>query len=451
MMRKRILAFVLAAALISSLLVTAAVAEEDGAPAEAAQSEESAPTENQSSETTAVTDGESTAGETEEPQQDAETEIPAPDPVGQLSFANLENRMRENNLTILMLEESIASIDEIDFDKRIDDLRQQLNNIAKLQYLAVTDPDKLAALGMGGETFESLQASYDTIKKTFDDMQEGKVQDDYDAAVRQLRNTEDQMIKTAETIYINILELQNTDAQLQRSLAAMNRTVQEMELRYDLGQISALQLQQTESGRTQLKSSLETVEMNLDNLIVQMEVMIGAEQTGALKLGEIPDVTDEQIAAMDLEKDLAAAKEVSYALFDAQKTLNDAKETYEDAIDGKGINSYQRKSAEHTWKAAQYTYEAAVQSFELSFRTAFNAVADQQQILKASRTALALQQDTYASMELKYQQGSISKNALQDAKDDLDDAQTAVDTARHNLFTAYRTYRWAVDKGLLNT
>lgn len=445
-MRKRILAFVLAAALISSLLVTAAVAEEDGAPAEAAQSEESAPTENQSSETTAVTDGESTAGETEEPQQDAQTEIPAPDPVGQLSFANLESRMRENNLTVLMLEESIASIDEIDFDKMQEDLRDQLNDIAKLQYVSIAYPE-----AAGGMTFDSLQSSYDALKEQFDDLKEGKIQDDYDAVVRQLRNTEDQMIKTAETIYINILELQNTDEQLQRSLAAMNRTVQEMELRYDLGQISALQLQQTESGRTQLKSNLETVEMNLDNLIVQMEVMIGAEQTGALKLGEIPDVTDEQIAAMDLEKDLAAAKEVSYALFDAQKTLNDAKETYEDAIDGKGISSYQRKSAEHTWKAAQYTYEAAVQSFELSFRTAFNAVTDQQQLLKASQTALALQQDTYASMELKYQQGSISKNALQDAKDDLDDAQTAVDTARHNLFTAYRTYRWAVDRGLLNT
>ena len=446
MMRKRILAFVLAAALIGSLLVTAAVAEEDGAPAETAQSGESAPTENESGEAAAPTDGESTAGETQKPQQDAETEIPAPDPVGQLSFGNLESRLRENNLTVLMLEESIASIDEIDFDKLQEDLRKQLNDIAKLQYLSIVYPE-----AAGGMTFDSLQSSYDALKEQFDDLKEGKIQDDYAAVVRQLRNTEDQMIKTAETIYINILELQNTDEQLQRSLAAMNRTVQEMELRYDLGQISALQLQQTESGRTQLKSSLETVEMNLNNLIVQMEVMIGAEQTGALKLGEIPDVTDEQIAAMDLEKDLAAAKEVSYALFDAQKTLNAAKETYEDAIDGKGINSYQRKSAEHTWKAAQYTYEAAVQSFELSFRTAFNAVADQQQILKASQTALALQQDTYASMELKYQQGSISKNALQDAKDDLDDAQTAVDTARHNLFTAYRTYRWAVDRGLLNT
>ena len=443
MMRKRILAFVLAAALIGSLLVTAAVAEEDGnAPAETAQSGENVPAEDQSDAAAAEADGESTGAE-ETSQEDAQTEVPPPDPVGQLSFANLESRMRENNLTILMLEESIASIDAIDFDKQIDDLRQQLNKIAA----SITT---LRLMG-DSETADALQANYDSMKAQFDQLYEGDVRDDYDAAVRQLRNTEDQMIKTAETIYINILELQNTDAQLQRSLTAMNRTVQEMELRYDLGQISALQLQQTKSGQTQLKSSLETVEMNLDNLVVQMEVMIGAEQTGALKLGDIPDVTDEQIAAMDLEKDLAAAKEVSYTLFDAQKTLNDAKETYEDAIDGKGINSYQRKSAEHTWKAAQYTYEAAVQSFELSFRTAFNAVADQQQILKAAQMALALQQDTYESMELKYQQGSISKNALQDAKDDLDDAQTAVDTARHNLFTAYRTYRWAVDKGLLNT
>ena len=212
-MRKRILAFVLAAALIGSLLVTAAVAEEDGAPAETAQSGESVPTENESGETAAVTDGESTAGETEKPQQDAETEIPAPDPVGQLSFANLENRMRENNLTILMLEESIASIDEIDFDKQIDDLRQQLNKIAA----SIT----ILRLMGDSEAADALQADYDSMKAQFDQLYEGDVQDDYDAAVRQLRNTEDQMIKTAETIYINILELQNTDAQLQRSLAAM--------------------------------------------------------------------------------------------------------------------------------------------------------------------------------------------------------------------------------------
>ena len=269
-MRKRILAFLLAAALIGSLLVTAAVAEEGGDAPETAQSGETAESAQTQAEEPETEDGkaaaEEAAGETGEPTQDAQTEIPAPDPVGQLSFANLESRLRENNLTVLMLEESIASIDAMDFEKMQNDLRDQLNAIAKLQYLSIAYPE-----AAGGMTFDSLQASYDALEEQFNDLKEGKIQDDYEAVVRQLRNTEDQMVLGAETMYVSILELQNTDAQLQRSLAAMNRTVQEMELRYNLGQISALQLQQTESGRTQLKSSLETVEMNLDNLIVQME------------------------------------------------------------------------------------------------------------------------------------------------------------------------------------
>ena len=56
--------------------------------------------------------------------------VPQPDPVGQLSYANLETRVRENNLTVKMLEETIASIDAKDFDQMKEDLRKQLNQIA---------------------------------------------------------------------------------------------------------------------------------------------------------------------------------------------------------------------------------------------------------------------------------------------------------------------------------
>ena len=223
-----------------------------------------------------------------------------------------------------------------------------------------------------------------------------------------------------------------------------------MELRYSMGQISALQLQQVKSGRAQAQSGLETLKMNLDNYTAQLESMIGAEITGELTLGTLPAVPEEKLADMDYETDLTAAKESSYELFAAQRDLEDAKETYDDARGKTAQNSYNRKSAEHTWEAAQYTYQAAVQSYELKFRTVFNAVADQRQILQAAETALSLQQDTYKSMELKYQQGTISKNALLDAQDDLADAQDTVDTAKRNLFTAWRNYQWAVEKGILN-
>ena len=73
-----------------------------------------------------------------------------------------------------------------------------------------------------------------------------------------------------------------------------------------------------------------------------------------------------------------------------------------------------------------------------------------EQIVAAKESALSLQQDTFQATELKYKQGKISKNAYLDAQDALESAKTDVITAKHNLFTAYRTYHWAVDFGVLN-
>lgn len=45
---------------------------------------------------------------------------------------------------------------------------------------------------------------------------------------------------SGETLYMAIYAMETQETALQRQLAAMNRTVEEMELRYELGQISAL-------------------------------------------------------------------------------------------------------------------------------------------------------------------------------------------------------------------
>ena len=463
-MQKRILALLLVLALGCSLLATAAFAEEDtetAAPVEETREDGESPGEEalpsltetsgaqQSAPAAGLEDGTTVGAE------NPELTVPQPDKVGQLSFANLETRVRENNLTIQMLEASIASIDAKDFDKMQEDLRKRLNNIAKLQYLVLTTPPEytdaiLGEIGMEGATYSSLQASYDALKDTFDDLKDGKIQADAAAAIRQLENAQDQLVMGAETLYVSLLELDAKRESVQRTVTALSRTVTEMELRYSMGQISALQLQQVKSGRTQAQSGLETLKMNLDNYTAQLESMVGAEIAGELTLSAQPAVPEKKIAAMDYEKDLAASKENSYDLFAAQRDLEDAKEAYRDACKEYYSGSYNRKSAEHTWEAAQYTYQVAVQSHELKFRTVFNAVADCRQALRAAETALALQQDTYKSMELKYQQGTISKNALLDAKDDLDDAQYTADAAERNLFTAWRNYQWAVEKGILN-
>ena len=385
-------------------------------------------------------------------------ELYAADPEGTVSFANLEARVRENNLTIRMLEESIASIDVVDYEKMYDELKDGLNEIAKIQRTMLQLGQLDSAMGntsLSGSfsseyIFSSLDASYDSLRETFDDLKDGKIQDDYAAAKRQLENAENQVVMGAETLYMAILEMQNTRSSLQRQLDALDRTVEEMELRYKLGQISALTLQQVKNGRTQLASGIATLDMNIRNYTRQLEVMLGLEQTGSLTLAEPPQVSDKQVAEMDYDAALAAAKEKSYDLFAAQKTLDDAEETYKDSIKGYGQNNYHYKSAVHTYGAAKYTYQSTVQSFEMNFRTMYDAVADYQQVLKASQSALDYQKNACAASQLKYQQGTISKNSLLEAQDSLASAEADVATAKHNLFSAYHTYLWAVEYGILN-
>lgn len=427
-----------------------------------AQSEDtpSSPEDGENQETSAQP-GEDTPEEGAEPAPEA-----SPDPAGALSFANVDQRVRAGNLNYLVLEESIAQVEAIDYEELQEDLREGLNDIANLQWqthmsgsmIPPTGNDALdqALQGMlsmsASSASQSLQSQYDALREQFDDLKDGKIQQDAADSVRQLRATQDNLVMLTQSMYIQLSELQATDAALDRGLAALDRTIQEMELRYQLGQISALTLQQTRASRTSLLSQQQTLASSAQTLTMNLESMIGADLTGSLRLSALPQVSQEELDAMDLEADLAAAKEASYELYAAKKTLDDAQETYEDAGDQYNYNDrhYEFVQAQHAWQAAQYTYDGAVQSFELSFRTLYAQVKDYQQVLQAAQTALAVEQDNCAVDQLKYEQGTISKNALLTAQDDLAAAEETVATAQRNLFSAYNNYRWAVDSGILN-
>lgn len=443
-MRKQITAAALTLALCSSLLA---------APAQAA----AFTPDNPSSAASSVPDAVNAAGGTSE-QVTAEKELFPADAEGTVSFENLEKRVRENYPTLLALQETIETINAIDYDKLYDDLRDQMATIAKTQWIMIDDgPDgdfvrEYLGVEYDSYTYSTMDSAYDTLRDTFEDLKEGKLQADNERAKQQLENACEQVVVGAQTLYIAILEMQNTRASLQRQLDALDRSLAEMEIRHKYGQISALTLQQVQNGRVQLASGIATLDMNISNYTCQLEVMLGLSPTGALSLTEIPAVTSQQVAEMtEFDAALTAAKEKSHELYEAQQTLDDAEETFRtDKKASGGLQSYKYKTAYHTYEAAKYTYQATIQNFELNFRTVYTAVADYQQTLTAAESALEYQRSSYAATELKYQHGSISKNALLTAQDELATAENNVLTARHNLFTAYHNYQLAVENGILN-
>ena len=358
----------------------------------------------------------------------------APDAADTLRFENLSARMKTGYYTVMSLEENIAAIECIDYDKMYEDLRDGLNQIAEAQWMMLQIPG-------AGETYtyKSLQDQYDALRKTFDDIKDGKLQQDNADLVRQLRDAENQLLMAGQTLYINLLGLEDQSAALTRQTAALDRTIEEAKLRYELGQVSAMTLQQTEAGKAQVESGKAAIDAAVAQLRRQLNAMTGEELTAPLTLNALPGVTAEQLASMDVEKDLEKAKAVSYDLYAAKLTLDDADEEYKDKAGDLGYNkdNYEYIAVKHRWQAAQYTYNAAVQNFELSFRSLYDSVQSYASALNAAKVSLECERSDLAAAQLRYEQGTISENALHTAEDELYTAQDTVSGAERDLFTAY--------------
>ena len=453
-MKKKWTALLLALTLALPLCVIPALAETDP-PAPEEETEEAAPPGEDAQEEEqpplVIVPSEAEPSSAKDSAMDDELVFTGENDFRYLAFADLKERVLEGNLSARMLEESIASIDAMDFTQMYADLVSQLNSLERAQDMYAQIPVATPMEGaMQGYVISNLASSYGTLSSTVTDLATGKLQKDYAAAKRQLKNAQDLIVVGAESLYFAILELEQTKGTLQRNLTALDRQLEEMGLRYQLGQISALTLEQVKNGRAALQSSLSTLEMNLRRCKLQMQAMTGASLTGSLVLGPLPELSPGLIASMDHKPDLEEAKEHSYDLFAAKKKLDEASDTYDDAQASYAKNTYNLRTARHTYEAALYEYKMAVQSFEMNFRSAFDSVKDYQQVLNSAQTSLAFQESSYAAMELKYRQGAISRNALLDAEDSLTEAKDAVATAQRNLFTAYRTYSWAVNYGVMN-
>ena len=390
----------------------------------------------------------------------AEGAVIVPDAMGFLSFANLERRIREKNLNVLAIQESVNALEELAYADLEEDLRKNINDTARAMwgYTSGSIDVYVPEFGVNMEVpmewdsyaHAQLEQVYATLKEQFDAVRDGEMQEDNAGVIRQLKSLQDQVVMGGEMLYLTLAGLEIQEAALQRQLEGLNRTVEEMTLRHEMGQISALQLQQVENGRAALVSGLHTLQMNIVNLKYQLEMMVGAEMTGELALSPVAAVTEKQLESMDLEKDLAAAKTASYEIYAAEKTYEDAEEEYDEIWKRTRSDDLEYKNAVHNRAAAKYTYNASIQDYELRFRKLYAQVKDYAQVLEAAETALEYEKGVYASMELKHQQGTISRNALLDAKSTLQTAEEKVTTASNDLFSSYNTYCWAVQHGILN-
>ncbi len=414
---------------------------------------------------------------------------------GSLSFDQIEGRVRAHNLNVRAAQEGVEQVKSMNWDKALsemDDAIEEMEDLidsmsgsstgaiasasaslatslAKLQQ-ATDETESIYAAGevasgianissltsmatYGAMQAESLKSTLESLEDQRDDLKKQK--DNYPKTIedteRMVQSTIDQIVSGAESLYLTILTTELQYESLQDTLLSMNKTVEEMQLRYDLGQISAQTLLQVQNGYATLVNSLSGLENTMGTMRSSLQSLLGEVPDGTLSLTEVPSVSQAQLDAINDSSDLEKAKEKSYTLYNAARSVEKAEDDMDDARKDNGKNSYQYQMAEHAYQSAVYQQSAAIASFELSFQNLYRAIAPAQATLAVKEGDLAYQEQVCAAAELKYQQGNISANALQEAVNTRESARRDVEAARLDLFTAYHAYRQAVDKGLVGS
>lgn len=412
---------------------------------------------------------------------------------GTLSFSQIGERVKANNLTLKAAEESLKQAKAMDWNDAIDEMEDAIDNLdiqisqllnGSSNQLATANAALTASLdkvSVSGEKIEnlsdvinsainvsmlktlaqysqmqaeSLKSTKESLEDQLDDLKEQK--QDYQKTLadteKQIEYAADQTISGAESLYLTILSTQlQLDGLKNNTLASTQRSLKEIELRYQLGQVSKLTLTQVQNGYESLESSITSLENTVSTLYSSLQSLMGDVPTGTLTLLDTPSVTANELSYLNYAADLAKAKENSYTLYSADRAVEDAEDAMNDSRRDDGKNSYQYKMAEYAYQSSLYKKDAAVASFEASFLNLYKAIAPAQTALAAKQSALVYEQQMYAVAEKKYQLGNISANALQDAKDTLDSAQRDVEAAQLDLFTAYHSYDQAVKLGLVSS
>lgn len=374
------------------------------------------------------------------PAENIEAEADNSDAQGTVSWGNLKSRIKTGNLSTQALAESIESLDSINYEIMRQDLLDQLSSLAQLKFY----------IGLSGGTATYEGTLYDSIKESYEDLRDGKLQQNDADTKRQLGNASNQILMTGEALYMSILSLEASSDAATREHIALERSIEEAQLRLELGMASVSDLQALELSRSNTETQLQSISASIRTQKTQLQALLGEAPTGNITLVGVPVLSETALSSLDFASDLEAAKLASWSLRSAEKDLEDAKDAFDDAKTKYTPLSYKYDVAEHTWNAAQLTYQSAVQDFEIAFRASYDALLDDAQVLENKLAATAYEVSQLEIQELKYGLGMISQSDLYQAQDALAAAQAEETLAAYTLYSSYNSYCWGAVYGILS-
>ncbi len=367
------------------------------------------------------------------------------DAAGTLSFGNVEARMRQGNPTLLSVQATLDAQKSFDRKAAYDKLLKGINDMVDGAVAASE------AMGTGLSGAAAMTAGVPAMRAQLDAISEKNWAETMEKLDRQLSDTMNQLVVAGEGIYLGILTYENKLGEIERALKLMEQSMEEMELRHRLGQISKLALEEFRASWRATESQAESLRLGIAGMKATLESFLGEPVTGTIALLPLPATPKGEIALYEIDaaQALLLAKEKSFALFQADNARADAEDEWKDAKKAHAPGGYSYRMAEQTHQAALHSYDAAVQGFELSFQSLRRSVEDAAQLRAAAAGDADYGRTSYQAAHKRHELGQISAAALRLAENELRAKEAALEAAEIALFSAYRDYSWALREGIV--
>ena len=367
----------------------------------------------------------------------AQTEVKAP---VKLTFDTLEKTVREGNVSIRSYQQTVESAEKTDvsdqyinkyfnLSQQIDAYDRQIRELKKSRD-GITDTELLKSINA---QINVLQAQRESLYRQYNDLDddEDDAKDEQkktvDSTRRQMQNNADTICMSAENNYISLASMQYSLAQTERSLQQLDRTIAQTKKQVALGIATRNTLSGLQSQRELLAAQQKSAQTSADSLRNTLAIQCGYPTGTEITIEALPGVTNEQLAAVDYEKDLASALENSYSIWSAGDSVRKASDDYENDV----TNNL------HAYEAAK------IQREKSSFRKLYKTMQEKVTAMTAAQGDLTQAQKTFAVSKLQYKRGMISRLKYEEAQDTYMTAQETAENARTDLLTAYNNYEWA--------
>lgn len=343
----------------------------------------------------------------------------------------------------------LANVDRQDLDDgykdsvdAYDQITEQVKNL-DTQYAALyavfNDPGATAQskaeanAGMAkiNETMSGLKTQQDTLSKTIDNIQQQRDMLDYNISASSLAATQTfkGKVLTAQQYFLSYYSLGHKRDAAVRKLETLERQHVAAEKKYKMNMISKTEYDKVYDTIKPQQDAIDELNTQIRKSVLNLKTTLGISLSTDSKLGSLPNMDIDQIAARNYPTDLEKYLEKSLTI-----------QSKRDALQNADFQQQYSDTFPYNVESAKIALDQAVATETITFENTYNTMRDHYNKYKTQLKALAASEKELANYKVKLDRGLISKNAYLNKQDEIYMTQCNLKAAKIDLFTELQAY-----------